>query len=215
MKRIVFTALAAVVIAFAFIAASSVEHNPPSKKETAAGYKIGDAATDFKLKNVDGKLVSLSDYKTAKGFIVIFTCNECPYAKGYENRIIALDTKYKKQGYPVIAINPSDPVKQPSDALEMMQKRAKEKSFTFPYLVDEGQAIYPQYGAQRTPHVFLLQKEGDKNIVKYIGAIDNNHEDETDVSEKYVEKAVDALLANKKIAVETTVAVGCGIKPKG
>lgn len=215
MKRIFFTAIAAVVLAFAFIAASSVEHHSLNKNETAAGYKIGDAATDFKLKNVDGKLVSLSDYKTAKGFIVIFTCNECPYAKGYENRIIALDAKYKKQGYPVIAINPSDPVKQPSDALALMQKRAKEKGFTFPYLVDEGQAIYPQYGAQRTPHVFLLQKDGDKNIVRYIGAIDNNHEDETDASEKYVEKAVNALLTNKKIAVETTVAVGCGIKPKG
>lgn len=178
-----------------------------------AGYKVGEEATNFMLKNVDGRMVSLSDYPTAKGFIVIFTCNECPYAKAYENRIIALDKKYKPKGYPVIAINPSDPVLQPADAIEKMQQRAKEKGFTFPYLVDEGQKIYPQYGAMRTPHVFVLQKQERKNIVRYIGAIDNNHEDEADVSEKYVENAVDALLANKKVPVETTVAVGCNIKP--
>lgn len=215
MKQIVFLGLMVATLAIAFIAARSVEPVTHHEKKVAGGYKVGDEATDFKLKNVDGKWVSLSDYKTAKGFIVIFTCNECPYAKGYENRIIALDKKYKPLGYPVIAINPSDPVKQPVDALPMMQKRAKEKGFTFPYLADEGQHVYPQYGALRTPHVFVLQKETAKNIVRYIGAIDNNHEDANDVSARYVEDAVNALLTNKKIAVETTVAVGCGIKPKG
>ncbi len=117
------------------------------------GYEIGDEATDFKLKNIDGKMVSLSDFKSAKGFIVVFTCNHCPYAKKYEDRIIELDKKYKTQGYPVIAINPNDPNVQPEDGYQQMIERAKQKGFTFPYLVDEGQKIYPQYGATKTPHV--------------------------------------------------------------
>lgn len=178
------------------------------------GYEIGDVATDFKLKNIDDKFVSLSDYKDIKGFIVIFTCNHCPYAVKYEDRIIALDKKYKKLGYPVIAINPNDPIAQPEDSFELMKVRAQEKGFTFPYLLDEGQKIYPQYGATKTPHVFVLQKEKGKNIVKYIGAIDNNYEDENDVSEKFVEDAVDALLANKSIKVTKTTAIGCTIKVK-
>jgi len=176
------------------------------------GYKIGDSATGFKLKNVDNKMVSLSDYNDAKGFIVIFTCNHCPYAKAYETRIIGLNHKYASKGYPVIAINPNDPKVEPQDSFEGMQQRAKEKGFTFPYLFDEGQKIYPQYGATRTPHVFVLQKENGKNIVRYIGAIDDNYADPSDVSHKYVEDAVDALLSNKPVALTSTVAIGCSIK---
>ena len=176
------------------------------------GYKIGDTATDFKLKNVDNKMVSLSDYSSAKGYIVIFTCNHCPYAKAYENRIIALNHKYAPKGYPVIAINPNDPKVEPQDSFEGMQQRAKEKGFTFPYLFDEGQTIYPQYGAIRTPHVYILQKVNGKNIVRYIGAIDDNYSDANDVSHKYVEAAVDELLSNKPVLVATTVAIGCSIK---
>lgn len=186
-----------------------------NQKLPSDGYKIGDEATDFKLKNVDGKMVSLSDFPDAKGFIVIFTCNTCPYAKAYEDRINLLDKKYKNVGYPVIAINPNDPSVQPDDSMEKMVQRAKEKKFTFPYLQDEGQKIYPQYGATKTPHVYVLNKENDKNIVKYIGSIDNNYEDANDVSEKYVEDAVNALLAGKTIQKQTTVAIGCTIKTKG
>jgi peroxiredoxin len=178
------------------------------------GYKVGDTATDFTLENVDGKMVSLADYKEAKGFIVVFTCNHCPYSVAYEDRIIALDKKYKSKGYPVIAINPNDPAAQPEDSKELMKKRAKEKGFTFPYLFDKGQKIYPQYGATRTPHVFILQKEGRKNVVQYIGAIDNNSRDASAVTEKYAEDAVDALLAGKKPAKTNTRAIGCSIKTK-
>jgi peroxiredoxin len=189
------------------VKAQKMENNSEHK-----GYKIGDEATDFKLKNVDQKMVSLSDFGDAKGFIVIFTCNHCPFAKAYEDRIIALNNKYASQGYPVIAINPNDPKLEPIDSYEGMQKRAQEKGFTFPYLMDEGQTIYPQYGATKTPHVFLLNKENGKNIVRYIGAIDDNYANPNDVSHKYVEAAVDALLANEPIAQTTTVAIGCSIK---
>jgi peroxiredoxin len=163
--------MAATVVLFGLLTAFGV-------KNAVSGYQIGDMATDFKLKNVDNKMVSMADYKDAKGFIVIFTCNHCPYAVAYEDRIIALDKKYKKLGYPVIAINPNNPEVQPQDSFELMQVRAKEKKFTFPYLFDEGQHIYPQYGATKTPHVYVLQKTKAGNEVKYIGAIDDNHSDE-------------------------------------
>lgn len=176
------------------------------------GYQVGDVATDFSLKNVNNKHVSLNDFKDAKGFIVVFTCNHCPYAVAYEDRIIALDQKYKKLGYPVIAINPNNPAVQPKDSFELMQERAKEKAFTFPYLFDEGQKVYPQYGATKTPHVYLLQKTKKGNIVKYIGAIDDNYNDPSAVKVKYVENAVNSLLDGKEIEVKTTKAIGCSIK---
>ncbi|QQV02394.1 MULTISPECIES: thioredoxin family protein [Chryseobacterium] len=178
------------------------------------GYQIGDAATDFRLKNIDGNMVSLSDFSDAKGFIVIFTCNHCPYAKKYEERIIELDKKFKEMGYPVVAINPNDPKVQPEDSYQKMIERAREKGFTFPYLVDEKQEIFPQYGATKTPHVFVLQKYGERNIVKYIGAIDNNYENPADVSERYVQDAVNALVNGQEIKTAKTVAIGCSIKVK-
>ncbi|AZA52805.1 thioredoxin family protein [Chryseobacterium sp. G0201] len=188
----------------------------PQKRNSSSvkGYEVGDEATDFKLKNIDGKTVSLSDFKAAKGFIVIFTCNHCPYAKKYEDRIVELDKKYKDQGYPVIAINPNDPSVQPEDGYKQMIERAKQKGFTFPYLVDEGQKIFPQYGATKTPHVFVLQKENGKNIVKYIGAIDNNYENPNDVSEYYAQDAVNALIKGEPIKMTKTVAIGCTVKVK-
>jgi peroxiredoxin len=178
----------------------------------SSGYSVGDIATDFSLKNVNGKMVSLADYKDAKGFIVVFTCNHCPFAKAYEDRIIALDKKYSKAGYPVIAINPNNPDKQKEDSYELMKVRAKEKGFTFPYLFDAGQKIYPQYGATKTPHVYILQKTAKGNEVKYIGAIDDNYEDEAAVKIKYAENAVDALLKGSEVPVKETKAIGCTIK---
>jgi len=181
-------------------------------KNAPTGYKVGDIATDFSLKNVDNKNVSLKNIKDAKGYIVIFTCNHCPYAQAYEDRIIALDKKYKKLGYPVVAINPNNPEKVKDDSFDKMQERAKEKGFTFPYLLDEGQKIFPQYGATKTPHVYVLQKTAKGNVVKYIGAIDDNYEDAAAVKTKYVENAVDALLKGKEVGVKETKAIGCSIK---
>ena len=176
------------------------------------GYKIGDVATDFSLPNVDGDMVSLSDFKDAKGFIVIFTCNTCPYSVAYEDRIIALDKKYKSRGYPVIAINPNDPAAIEGDELADMKIRAVEKGFTFPYLQDVGQQVYPQYGATKTPHVFVLQKEDEKNIVRYIGAIDDSSRNPNNVTKRYVEQSVNDLLAGKTLTITRTKAIGCSIK---
>ncbi|WP_082391236.1 thioredoxin family protein [Jiulongibacter sediminis] len=175
------------------------------------GYEVGDEATDFSLKNIDGKMVSLADFSAAKGFIVVFTCNHCPFSKAYEDRIVALDAKYSSKGYPVIAINPNDPAAYEEDSFENMKKRAAEKGFTYPYLLDE-KGIGQQYGAARTPHVFVLKKEGGKNIVKYIGAIDDSAQDPAGVSKKYVESAVDNLLQDKPVVTKTTKAIGCSIR---
>ena len=176
------------------------------------GYEIGSVATDFKLKNIDNKMISFGDMGETKGFIVIFTCNHCPYAVAYEDRIIELNKKYKTQGYPVIAINPNNPAKQKEDSFEKMQLRARKKGFDFPYLLDEGQKIYPQYGATKTPHVYVLQNTDKGPIVQYIGAIDDNYSDAEAVQERYVENAVDALLNGEEIKVKTTKAIGCSIK---
>ncbi|MGQ3678966.1 thioredoxin family protein [Tenacibaculum discolor] len=182
--------------------------------DTSRGYKIGDEASDFTLKNIDGKMVSLADYKEAKGFIVVFTCNMCPYSVANEDRLIALDKKYKQKGFPVIAINPNDPEVSKGDSFEAMKVRAKEKGFTFPYLFDEGQKVYPKYGATRTPHVYILNKKKDKLIVEYIGAIDDNTRDENNVKERFVENAVEALLKGEKPTKTDTRAIGCSIKDK-
>lgn len=176
------------------------------------GYDIGDVATDFKLKNIDGNTVSLSDFNDAKGFIVVFTCNTCPYAVAYEDRIEALNKKYAPKGYPVIAIMPNNVKTKPGDSMKAMQLRAKEKGFTFPYLMDADQSIYPQYGATKTPHIYILESTDRGPVVQYIGAIDDNYKDAALVKNKYVEIAVDALISGVDFEVHKTKAIGCSIK---
>jgi len=176
------------------------------------GYDIGALAADFNLENIDGSFVSLSDFNESKGFIVVFTCNTCPYAVAYEDRIEALNKKYAKKGYPVIAIMPNNTEIKPGDSLDAMKKRANKKGFTFPYLIDREQAVFPQYGATKTPHVYVLQKNNEMLIVRYIGAIDDNYKDANKVVLKYVEDAVDALLMNRQVPVSKTRAIGCSIK---
>jgi peroxiredoxin len=181
----------------------------------AEGYKVGDQATDFKLKNVDGKTISLADFPNAKGFIVVFTCNNCPYAKAYQDRIIALDQKYKAQGYPVIAINPNDPAVEPADSYDAMKTKAKDKGYTFPYLFDPQHVVYKSYGATNTPHAFVLNKNTQgKLVVKYIGAIDDNYQDASSVKKPYIENAVNSLLSGKDPETSMTKAIGCGVKSK-
>ena len=198
-KTLAFLSLAAALVAMSF---TLPVHN---------GLHIGDTARDFNLKNIDGKMVSLAGMKKANGYIVIFTCNHCPYAKAYEDRIIALHKKYSKLGYPVVAINPNDKDRQPEDSFENMKRRAKSKKFPFVYLYDETQEIAKAYGATRTPHVYLLDKD---RVVRYIGAIDDNHEDAEAVKEKYLENAIDALREGKDVSMKETKALGCTIKWK-
>lgn len=200
------------ILALLFVAITTAFVTPPAP---TAGVKVGDKAPEFKLKNIDGKMVSMADYKDAAGFIVIFSCNHCPFVVKYEDRIEALNKKYASQGVPVICINPNDDKSHPDDSFDKMIVRAKEKGFTFPYLRDDSQEIAKKYGAEKTPHVYLVKREiagGYK--VAYIGAIDDNANDAAAVKDKYLENAVDAMKAGRPIAVKETKAVGCGIKWK-
>ena len=197
--KILFTSLCAIV-AMTFLSFTIGE-----------GYKIGDTATDFSLKNIDGNFVSMSDYQDAEGFIVIFTCNTCPYAVMYEDRIQSLHEQFSESGFPVIAINPNDPEVKAGDSYSKMQERAADKGFGFPYLFDAGQAVYPQYGATKTPHVFVLDND---LTVRYIGAIDDNPQNASSVGVKYVEDAVAAIKNGNDPDPATTKAIGCSIKVK-
>ena len=176
-----------------------------------SGYLVGDKADGFTLSNVDGNFISLSDYKGAKGLLVVFTCNHCPYAQIYEQRIINLHKKYAPLGIPVLAINPNSPLIVPEDSYEEMQKRAKAKKYPFAYLFDEDQTVMQKFGASRTPHVFLL----DSNcVVRYIGAIDDNPESPNAAKNHWAEAAVDSLLAGRTPTPDFTRAVGCTVKKK-
>jgi peroxiredoxin len=198
MKKLIFALLSVVVLSAA----------------APAGYEVGDTIADFKLKNVDGKMVSLADYTSAKGFIVIFDCNTCPYSKAYNDRIIALNKKYQPQGFPVVAINSNSAEKSAGDSYEEMVKYAKKKGYEFPYLHDETQQVATAFGATNTPHVFIVQRAGSSLKLAYIGAIDDSAKDPSAVTKRYVEDAVDALLAGKPVPATKTKAIGCTIKWK-
>ncbi|WP_316808043.1 thioredoxin family protein [Pedobacter agri] len=178
------------------------------------GYKIGDVVKDFSLKNVNNKTVSLAYYKDAKGYIVVFTCNTCPVAKAYQKRVSNLNSTFATKGYPVIAINPNDATVVPGESFEKMQLLAKEKSFSFPYLLDPDHVVTKQFGATKTPHVFVLNKTDKGAVVEYIGAIDNDAEGDNPDKVNYIENAIRELSAGKKPTVSSTKAVGCSIKWK-
>lgn len=166
---------------------------------------------DFSLKNVDGQYVSLRNYPDAKGFIVVFTCNHCPFAKLYPPRLNALNEQYGKRGVPLIAISSTDTIVYEEDAYPMMVQKAAREQFNFPYLFDGEQSVAKSYGAQKTPHAFVLWKENGRWVVKYDGAIDDNGGEPEQVREQYVAQAVDALLAGKPVALKETKSIGCQI----
>lgn len=187
-------------------------HNVEDQRQnTPQGYQIGDKAEDFNLKNVDGSMQSLAMIKDAKGYIVVFTSNECPFAKAYEDRLIQLHNEMAPKGYPVIAINSNDGAEGGGNTYQDMVTRHEEKGFPFVYLKDDKQDVYPRFGATKTPHVFLLD---DEMIVQYIGSIDDNAHAAEDVEERFVANAITALEAGETPDPATTKAIGCPIKSK-
>ena len=167
---------------------------------------IGDAAPTWKqLPGVDGKKHSLADFKDKKAVVLVFTCNSCPYAVDCEERLISLTKKYAAKGVAVIAVNVN---KIDEDNMEMMTKRAKEQKFNFPYMFDESQKIGKDYGAGYTPEFFVLNK--DRKIA-YMGALDDSPNGKN-IKKKYVEDALDAILAGGKPAVDETNAIGCRVR---
>lgn len=172
-------------------------------------FTVGDKVEDFNLKSVDGNMYSLASAKDAKGYIVVFTCNHCPYAVMYEDRMNDLHKFAKKNNFALFAINPNDPNKVPEDGYAEMQVRAKEKGFEFPYLMDEGQKVYPKWGATKTPHAYVLDAD---MVIQYIGAIDDSPRDAASATINYVEAAVGSIIHGEKPSITKTKAIGCSIK---
>src|SRR5262245_31700329 len=210
MRLALFTA--ALSLAFAF-AASANAADP-------AGFKtleIGDAAPDFRLPGVDDKEYSLADFAKAKLLAVIFTCNHCPTAQAYEDRILQLHGDYKDKGVALVAISPNDPkavrldelgYTEFSDSFDEMKQRAKDRGFKFPYLYDgETQKTSLAYGVLATPQVYLFDQA---RKLRYVGRIDDS--DVKTVTSHDTRNAIDALLAGKPIPVEKTRTIGCSTK---
>ena len=166
---------------------------------------------DFRLLNVDGKMVSMKDYPDAKGFIIVFTCNHCPFAKLYPERLNALNLKYKIKGIPLIAISSTDTTIYEEDSYVNMIEKAKVEKFNFPYLYDGMQTAAKEFNAQKTPHAYVIWKENGEWIIKYNGAIDDNGAEPKKVKRRYVVNALDDLLSGKKIKITKTKSIGCQI----
>ena len=177
----------------------------------AAGKKKERVIEDFSLMNVDGRMVSLADYPEAKGFVVVFTCNHCPFAKLYPPRFNDFYSKYASQGVPLIAISSTDTVMYEEDTFSRMRVKATKEHFAFPYLWDGNQSVAKNFDAQKTPHAYVIWKEKGKWVVKYNGAFDDNGANPEKVQEPYVVNAVEALLSGRRAAITETASIGCQI----
>jgi peroxiredoxin len=216
MKGLFFLYRACLVLLPAILPGSIMPHTINEEHKTLA---IGSPAPDFKLTGVDGKTYTLSSFKNANILVVIFTCNHCPTAQAYEERIIQLTKDYSSKGVAVVAIMPNDPKSirldelgytDMSDTYEEMKIRAKQKRFNFPYLYDGAtQATAKAYGPAATPHVFIFDKA---RKLRYQGRIDNVEKPTKTPTELDTRAAIDALLQNKPVPVETTKVFGCSIK---
>jgi peroxiredoxin len=173
--------------------------------------QIGDKAMSFKLPGVDGTEHSLNDYSGKNAVIVVFSCNHCPYVQAWQDRMVQIQSDYMSRGVQLIAINANDATKFPDDSFAKMKESAQEKGFNFPYLYDETQKVARAYGAQRTPEVFLFDKN---STLQYHGSIDDNYDDPAAVKEHYLSNAVDAVLAGNKVHMAETKPVGCTVKWK-
>ncbi|OFY64050.1 MAG: hypothetical protein A3H98_04085 [Bacteroidetes bacterium RIFCSPLOWO2_02_FULL_36_8] len=183
---------------------------------TDGSYSIGEKVQDFTLHNAtDKKNVTLSDYKKNKLVVVVFTCNHCPYAKLYEDRLILASKEFSQNGVAFIAINPNDPTRYSEDSEENMLQKAKAKNYPFPYLVNSDQTVSDRFGATKTPEVFVLQNTDGNFVLRYKGAIDDNPQNAADVQEHYLRDALKALLENKEPLKTIVKATGCSIKRKG
>jgi peroxiredoxin len=176
-----------------------------------ANLRLGDKALDFNLPGIDDKQHTLSDYREREAVVVIFSCNHCPYVRAWEDRMVKIQADYASKGVQIVAINANDATKYPDDSFSKMKERAREKNFNFPYLHDESQQIARAYGAERTPEVFVFNKDG---VLQYHGAIDDNYDDPKAVGSQYLRDALDALLSQGRAPTAETKPVGCTIKWK-
>ena len=167
--------------------------------------------SDFHLKSTDNKWVSLKKYPSAKGFVIVFICNHCPFANRYTERLNALNKKYSPLGIPLIAINSSDTLIFRDESYAKMVDAAKKKNYSFPYLCDNLQTVGRNFAANKTPHAFVIWKEKNGWTVEYNGSLDDNGAEPSKVGHAYIDEAVNNLLAGKKITTPATNSIGCEI----
>ncbi|HEY6237923.1 MAG TPA: thioredoxin family protein [Thermoplasmata archaeon] len=168
-----------------------------------------DAAPDFELPGVDGRMHRLSEWKERPYLIVAFWCNHCPYVQGWEGRMIDLARRYEPKGVGVVLINSNDARQYPDDRFDRMVERAREKNYPFPYLHDERQSVARAYGALVTPHPMVF---GPDRTLRFQGRIDDNHEHPSAVRHRYLEDALDALLAGRPVERPELPVLGCSVK---
>jgi len=179
---------------------------------TSQGLAPGTPAPSFAgLEGVDGKRWGLGDFADAEALVIVFTCNHCPVAKAYEDRLVAIDRDYRPKGVRLVAINPNDAERYPDDSLAAMKERAAAKGFGFPYLQDATQEVAKGYGAACTPDPFVFDEE--RKLV-YNGRIDDNWKDPSAVTTRDLRKVLDAVLAGETLDFEVQPAMGCSIKWK-
>jgi len=171
--------------------------------------ETGTKAPEFSLPGVDGREHSLAAYARMPVLVVAFTCNHCPYVQAYEQRLIQFQNDFRQQGVQLICINSNDELNYPEDSFDRMKERAKQKAFNFPYLRDKDQTVAEAYGAQCTPHVFVLDKG---RILRYNGRIDDNWKNSSQAKKQELRDAVREILAGKEVSVQFSPPIGCSIK---
>ena len=179
---------------------------PPSK-----GLHLGDSAPESSVKmvSVDGRSVAIDDVRGKSGTLVYFTCNHCPYARAWEARLVALGNEYLDHGIGVIAINSNDPAPQPDEDIEQMKQRATDRGMRYPYVVDATSQVARAFGAVRTPETFVFDAEGH---LRYHGTGDDNAQDETQVTQRYLRDALAAVVSGQEVPVTETKSMGCAIR---
>lgn len=180
------------------------------KPTTLTELEIGAALpkADYKMLDITGKEVSLTDVKGENGLLVMFSCNTCPYVKLTESRIREVAAFAKRNKIGVIVVNSNEAQREAEDSYEEMKKYAKAQNYDFSYVVDKNSQLANAFGATRTPHVFLF----DKKSLVYRGAIDDNIKDATAVKESFLKDAIVAVGGGKAVKTNSTKSVGCSIK---
>lgn len=174
------------------------------------GTAIGGYAPDFELPGADGSVHHLARYlEQYKAIGVVFMCNHCPYVKFYLERLKQIQADFGDQGFTLIGINPNDGKQFPEDAFDRMQPFVEANGLNFPYLRDETQDVAHTFGAEKTPHVFLLNQQG---ILCYSGAVDDNAQDPAAVTQNHLRDAIARILADEAIVPTSTAPIGCSVK---
>lgn len=201
---------ATLVTAFVLLANAAQAADKDASKALAIGAPV--PAATAKLKNpADGKTLTLTDTKGTKGQLVVFTCNNCPWAKAWEQRIVEMANGYAKKGIGVVLVNSNDPTIAEKDTPELIKARHQERAMAVPYVIDENQVLARAFGASVTPEAFLFDKAGK---LVYHGTIDDNGKQPEQVTKRYLKDALEAVSNGKAVPVGETKGIGCGIKFK-